>query len=210
MGPVTGGRPTTGRPSPGRTGRRPGPSDTRGQILAAARRQFATQGFDRTSIRAVAADAGVDPGLVLHYFGSKDSLFVAALDWPYDMEELQRLVVAESVEGLGERLVRFVVAQWEDESTRERLSAVVRSAVGHDVNATMTAEFIRRELIGRLGGLLPADQAQTRTSLIASTFIGLAIVRFIARIEPLASASPEALARAVGPTIQRYLTGDLD
>jgi len=191
------------------TGRRPGPSTTRGQILAAARRRFAVDGFDRTSIRAVAAEAGVDPALVLHYFGSKDGLFSAAVEWPVELTEITRRVLAPGLDGLGERLVRFFLEQWEEERTRHPLTVLVRSAVGHEGAARLLAEFVRYELVGRLAAVSGEPAAELRGGLVASSMIGLALARYVVRLEPLASAPRETVVTAVAPTVQRYLTGDI-
>ena len=111
-------------------GRRPGGPDTRGAILAAARESFAHKGFAGTTIRAVAASAGVDAALVHHYFGSKDDLFLAALEIPVDPRQVVPMVFAEGVDGAGERLLRVFVSVWEDPEARLPLIALVRASLG--------------------------------------------------------------------------------
>ncbi len=151
----------------------------------------------------------MDPALVLHYFGSKDRLFAAAVEWPIDLDEVASGVLAPGPDGLGERLVRLLVERWEDERTREPLAAVIRSAVGQGESAQMTREFMRREVLARLAGFLPGPTAELRVSLVAGTLAGLAITRYIMRVEPIASLPADDVVRAVGPTVQRYLTGDI-
>ena len=128
-----GGRltPPASRPQTRRSGRRPGSSGTRQAILVAARHQFVAAGFGGSSIRSIAAEAGVDPSLVIHYFGSKDSLLGAVMAWPIDLDEIAEQVVAPGPEGVGERLVRFFLAQWDDPSKRHPLTVIVRNAVSH-------------------------------------------------------------------------------
>src|SRR5919202_2219610 len=125
----------------GRTGRRPGPSTTRGAILDAARRRFADAGYDGASIRAIAADAGVDPAVVLHFFGSKDGLFRAAVGWPFDPEVIAARVAADGPGGLGPRIARVFLGFWEDPRTRAPLLALLRSAMAHDPAARLLRDF---------------------------------------------------------------------
>ena len=192
-----------------RSGRRPGTSGTRQAILAAARRQFVAAGFDQTSIRRVAAEAGVDPALVIHYFGSKDGLLGAVMAWPVDLDEIAERVVAPGLDGFGERLVRFFLVQWDDPAKRHPLTVIVRNAMSHEEAARLLAEFVRRELVGRLVPLMDAQTAELRGSLVCSALVGLAMTRYVVRLEPLSSAPADVVVAAMAPTIQRFLTGDL-
>ena len=201
--------PSASRPPAGRSGRRPGSSGTRAAILAAAQRQFVAAGFDQTSIRSVAEEAGVDPALVIHYFHSKDGLLVAGMAWPIDLDEISEHVVAPGLDGFGERLARFFLAQWDDPSKRHPLTVIVRNAVSHETAARLLTDFVRRELVGRLVTLMDEPTAELRGSLVASTLVGLAMTRYVVRLEPLASAPSEVVVAAMAPTIQRFLTGDL-
>lgn len=191
------------------SGRRPGVSQTRSAILETARALFGSQGFERTSIRAIAAGAGVDPSLVLHYFGSKNQLFREVVQWPVDTDKAMEEVVGPGVDGLGERLVRFFLAEWED-GDRHEITALIRSATDHEPAARLLAAFIARNIIGRIAGLIDDPSAELRAALICSTIVGLAIGRYVVPLEPLASAPTDAVVAGVGPTIQRYLNGDLD
>ncbi|MET7707844.1 TetR family transcriptional regulator [Micromonospora sp. NPDC005413] len=193
-----------------RTGRRPGNPDTREAILDAARTAFAERGFDASSIRAIAAIAGVDPALVHHYFGSKDQLFLAAMNFPVDPGEMLPKVLAGDRDGLGERLVRTFLAVW-DSPAGSAAQALLRSAVSNEWTARLLRDFVTTQMLRRVLDHLEVDPAQLplRGSLVATQLIGLAMIRHIVRMEPVASADPETLVAAIGPTIQRYLTGPL-
>jgi AcrR family transcriptional regulator len=192
-----------------RTGRRPGEPDTRARIAAAARAMFAERGFDRTSVRAVAAAAEVDPALVHHYFGTKQRLFLEAVDFPIDVFRAVEAVHAGDVERLGERLVRFALRLWGNPEVLPRLLGVLRSAVTDDEAARMLGVLFTRQgpvqLVRRLG----SDQPELRAELVGTQLVGLAIARHILRVEPLTSTADERIVAAVGPTMQRYLVGDL-
>lgn len=194
----------TGRP----TGRRPGISGSRAEILRSARERFAADGFDRATIRGIARDAGVDPALVHHFFGTKDALFAAAMELPINPAAAIPPLLAAGVDGLGERLLRFYLALWESDAAPTMLT-VLRSAVSQERAADLLRSFLGREVIGRLAGELRADAPELRATLVGSQLVGLALVRYIIRIEPLCSASVEQVVAAAAPTIQRYLTADL-
>jgi AcrR family transcriptional regulator len=180
-------------------------------VLAAARSAFAERGFDGASIRLIAADAGVDPALVHHYFGSKDKLFLAAVQAPVDPEDLLPEVLAGGTAELGANVVRMLLQIW-DSPARAAGLALVRSAVSNEWTARLLREFlvaqVLRRVVGTLG--LPPAEADARGALVASQLVGVVMTRYVLRLEPLASASPEELVAAVGPTVQRYLTGDVD
>ena len=188
-----------------RTGRRPGASGNRDRILAAAREQFAAAGWDATTIRSIASAAGVDPALVMHYFGSKAGIFRAALEFPIDPAEVVPRLLAPGLDGLGERMVRFFLAVWDSPDGRPLLG-VIRSAVVSEQAAQLLREFVTREVLGRIAAVLQVDQPRFRAGLAGSQLIGLAILRYVVKIEPVASASPDEIAAWVGPTLQRYLT----
>ena len=190
-------------------GRRPGESGTRDAILAAARAAFAERGFDRATIRGIAAEAGVDPALVLHYFAAKDKLFAAALDIPVAPADVLRQAAASDPARIGEVVVRAFLGAWEPPEDRQRLVAMVRSAMTNEIAMTMVREYLERRIFGPIVGTMQVPDAQLRATLVGSQFVGLAMVRYIACIEPLASASVDAVVAAVAPTIQRYFTGDL-
>lgn len=188
-----------------RTGRRPGAGGTREKILGAARAQFARHGYDGATVRGIAAAARVDPKLVLHYFESKDGVFKAAIEFPINpAEEIPRLL-RPGLDDLGARLVRFFVDVW-DSPSGTRAHAVIRSMVTSDSAAALMRDFVRREILARLAEALELDHPQVRASLAASQLIGLAMLRYVVKVEPLASAPPAKLASWIGPTLQRYFT----
>jgi AcrR family transcriptional regulator len=193
-----------------RTGRRPGNPDTREAILAAARTAFAERGYDGASIRAIAADAGVDPALVHHYFGNKDQLFLATLQVPFDPREILPQVVAGGKDQIGERLVSAFLTAWDSHAGKAG-AALLRSAMSSEWTARLLREFLVTQILRRVTKLIDLDPAEAplRMTLVASQMAGLAMVRYILRVEPLASAPPEVLVAAIGPTVQRYVTGDL-
>jgi AcrR family transcriptional regulator len=193
----------------GRTGRRAGTADTRGEILAAARAAFGEQGFETTTIRAVASRAGVDPALVHHYFGSKQALFVAAMELPIDVNEAVSRVLAGPPDTMGERFVRMALELWERPATRSLFLGIIRSATTDPVAAGMLRQVLAEGPILALTRASKLPDARLRATLTGSQIVGLAIARYVIGVEPLASASPDAVARAIGPTIQRYLTGDI-
>jgi AcrR family transcriptional regulator len=194
-----------------RTGRRPGNQDTREAILMAAKEAFAARGYDKASIRQIASGAEVDPALVHHYFGSKEKLFLATLDAPVDPGEMIPKIVAGGIDGVGERLVRIFLTVW-DSPAGTSIAALLRSALSHDWSARMLREFVTSQILRRIVQNLEIDpkEAPTRASLAASQMVGLAMARYIVKIEPIASLPREAVVAAIGPTIQRYLAGPVE
>ena len=188
-----------------RTGRRPGPGRTREKILAAARSQFARSGFEGTTIRGIAAGARVDPKLVLHYFESKEGIFQAAMDFPFDPAQAIPELLKPGLDGLGVRLARFFIDIW-DSPAGVRAHAIVRSMVTSESAAALMRDFVSREILARVAQALELDHPQVRASLAASQLIGLAMLRYVVKVEPLASAPPAKLASWIGPTLQRYFT----
>lgn len=186
-------------------GRRAGGADTRGEILAAARRSFAEAGYGGTSIRGVAAAAGVDPALVHHYFGTKDDLFLAALEFPVD----PRVVLASVAEGdpatLGTRLVARALGVWDDPQARLPLLALVRSGIAGEAGRALLETALSRLIFGALGQVLDVDEPERRVGLVASQMVGLVVTRYVLRLEPVASMPADDVAAWLGPTIQRYL-----
>lgn len=189
-------------------GRRPGSPDTRADILAAARSRFASAGFSGTTMRAVAADADVDAALVHHYFGTKDDLFLAALELPFDPRAVLAPVVESGPEGAGERLVRTLLGVWDDEANRLPLLAIARRVMEGETR--LLTEGFLPVLIGPTLARLVKDRPEERIPLIASQIVGLIVTRYVIGMPTVAQAEPDVLAARIGPTIQRYLTGDLD
>lgn len=190
-------------------GRRPGGPDTRGQILAAARESFARKGFAATTIRAVAAEAGVDPALVHHYFGVKDDLFLAALEIPVDPRALVPAVFDAGVAGAGERLLRLFLSVWDDPEARLPLIALVRNSLSQEAPETLLQQGILRMVLQPLRAALSVAEADRRVQLVASQMIGLVMTRYLLALEPLASMPADDVVAWVAPTLQRYLDGPL-
>jgi AcrR family transcriptional regulator len=193
-----------------RTGRRPGKPDTREAILDAAREAFAERGFDRASIRSIATSAGVDPALVHHYFGTKDQLFLEAMNVPIDPRELLPQVLAGGPGQVGERLIRTFLTVW-DSPAGTAGAALLRSGLSNEWSARLLRELLTTQILRRVVAGLELDPAEAplRVSLVASQIGGMALMRYIIKLEPLASAPPETVVAAIAPTVQRYVTGDL-
>jgi len=189
-------------------GRRPGAPDTRAEILASARSLFAARGFPGTSVRAVAAGAGVDPALVHHYFGTKDDLFVAALELPVDPRVALAPVFEGGVDGAGERLLRVFLSVWDDESARLPLLGLVRGAVDPQ-GARLLRDGLFGVVLGPVGTALGLDRPRERVAFLASQMVGLVMLRYVLEVEPLASMDADLLVATYAPTLQRYLDGDL-
>ncbi|GAA4852002.1 TetR family transcriptional regulator [Kitasatospora terrestris] len=188
-----------------RTGRRPGGEDTRGAVLAAARAEFGAKGYQKASMRAIARSAGVDAALLHHYFGSKDRLFMAALEFPIDPRAVvERVVLAGDRASVGERLAAFVLELWEQPAIRDRLLALLRTAAASEEVAALVRGFMVTELVGRLAAVLDGERPELRVELAMSQIVGLAMARYVIGVEPLASAPPEELVPLLGRTVQSY------
>jgi AcrR family transcriptional regulator len=192
-----------------RARRRPGAEATREKILEAARDQFAAYGFDRATIRGIASAVGVDPALVLHYFGSKAQLFGDAISIPVEPTEVLRRSTAAGFDGVGIDVVTIFLDIWEDSEIGPRMVALLRSAMTSDKALERVREYLGRWFFGPITRELDVADGELRATLVGSQLIGLAMLRYVARIEPLASVSQATLVAAVGPTVQRYLAGDL-
>lgn len=194
-----------------RSGRRPGSPDTRAEILAAARDAFAAEGFERSSIRRIAAAAGVDPALIHHYFGTKDKLFLAAVEAPFDPAEMIPKVFQPGRPDLGTHLVRTFVGIWDSE-VGNRAAAFLRTALTHPEMSVLVRQFLTTQIIRKgLANVNPQlDNPDLRGSLVASQLLGLAFIRYILKVPALAELPAAAVAQIYGPTIDRYVTMDLD
>jgi AcrR family transcriptional regulator len=191
-----------------RRGRRPGAPDTRAAILASAREQFATAGFSGATIRGIAAEAGVDAALVHHYFGTKDDLFVAALELPVDPRVVLAPAIAQGPEGAGERMLRVFFSVWDDPANRLPLLGLVRGLLEPSGQQLMRDGFLE-VVMGPVGVALGIEEPERRMPLVMSQVIGLIIARYLLEVEPLASMPEDEVVAIYAPTIQRYLTGAL-
>lgn len=194
---------TPGRPR----GRRRGGTDSRAEIVAAASREFIDHGYDATSFRGIARRAGVDPALVHHYFADKAELFAESVRAPIRPDR----IVAEILQGprdqVGDSLVRMLLSALEDPKARDRVIGLLRTALGHDFAATMLRQFLFREVFHRIAEGLGVPDGELRATLAATQIVGLMVVRYGVRAEPLASESVDEVARRVGPVVQWHLMG---
>jgi AcrR family transcriptional regulator len=173
---------------------------TRTAILDAARERFAADGYERATIRAIALDAGIDPALVIRYYGSKEGLFAAAADFDLQLPELTRLPKTR----LGAALVGHFLDRWEDD---DRLKALLRAAVSNPTAAARLRSIFATQLVAAMAPLFGnRGTAATRTGLVASQMLGLALTRYLLRLPPVTALDRDALVEWLGPTIQRYLT----
>jgi len=189
-----------------RRGRRRGASTTREAILAAARELFGDLGYDRATLRAIAARAGVDPALVAHYFGRKEGLFAAAMRLPVSPSEVLPAARSLPAGRVGEEVVRRFLSAWDDPTQRPVLVGLLRTGLTDEHGAALVRRLVLREALEPAARLLDAPDGALRATLVGSQLVGLALLRYVTRVEPLASASVETVAARVGPTIERYLT----
>jgi len=187
-------------------GRRRGSPDTRSAILLAARSSFAKHGFAGTTIRGVAGSAGVDAALVHHYFGTKEQVFVAAMQLPFQPGELLPQALAGDPAGVGERLVRLFLGAWDSPDFRAPMLGMLRSAMTGEQGAAMLREFVGAALIGRVADAVgPVDALRVQAA--AAQMVGVVILRHVIRLEPLASASVDDVVALIAPSVQRHLLG---
>ncbi|HEY0541692.1 MAG TPA: TetR family transcriptional regulator [Actinoallomurus sp.] len=186
-----------------RPGRRPGRSSSRDDILAAARVLFGERGYDKASIRAIAAAAGVDPALVHHFFGAKEDLFAAAMEFPVDPETILPLILAGPRAEIGERLVRTFLRFWSDPRLRPQFVGIIRSATTSETGATLLRDFVTSQLFARVAAVLEVPGLNLNAA--AAQLVGVVMFRYVLEMEPMASASDDELVALLAPTIQRYL-----
>lgn len=191
-----------------RTGRRPGPTESRDAIAAAARAQFGELGYDRATFRGIAAAAGVDPALVVHFFGTKDELFRAVMALPPIVGAAFEAVAEGPREGAGRRLAELVVGVLEEPSTRAVVVGRIRSAASHPHAAELIRETVTRD-VARLTAALGGDRPDTRAVLIGSQVVGIAVARFVVGVEPLASMAPPEVVEVLTPVFQHLLVEPL-
>jgi AcrR family transcriptional regulator len=189
-------------------GRRRAGEDTRAALLDAARVEFTERGFDGATVRAIAQRAGVDAAMVNHWFGGKDGLFVAAMEIPFNPAEIIPRILDGAPEQLAERILRTFLSVW-DADGGGALAALMRSVASHEEAARMMREFISRVIIGRIVSAVAPDRPELRAALCGTQVAGLAMIRYVIRLEPLASAEHDTVVAVIAPNLQRYLTGVL-
>jgi AcrR family transcriptional regulator len=171
--------------------------ETKARILAAARERFGLSGFQAATIRAIAADAKVDPAMVMRYYGNKDKLFAAAAEFDLAFPDFAATDPAQ----VGPSLVRHFLERWEDEA----LVILLRSSATNAEAAQRMQEIFGTQLLPLVGALVPADQAKVRAGLVATQILGMALCRFVLRLPPVVGMSRDEVVEWLGPTIQRYL-----
>ena len=180
--------------------------DTRQRLIAAARRRFAADGFDRASVRAIAAEAGVDASLIRHYFGDKAGLLVASMQLPVNPVEILHSVISSGPEGLGHRLVEAFLTAWDPH--REVIAGLVRTTFGDATAVPPALQVVRGVVVVSLREVLAGRDAGLRAELIAGQLLGLAMLRYVRPLEPLASASRARVIEWYAPTVQQLVTPD--
>lgn len=193
-----------------RRGRRPGGADTRATLVAAAREVFIESGYDGATVRAIARRAGVDAAMVNHWFGGKEALFAeAVLRLPFNPQQLIAGLMDGDHADLGERIARTFLANW-DAQEGGVFAALIRSVASHERVGQAMRDFFVHQVFAQVVSKVADDRPMLRANLVASQLIGMGVVRYVARFEPLSTTEAEVVARAVGPTLQRYLTGSID
>jgi AcrR family transcriptional regulator len=179
-------------------------------VLAAARTAFAERGFDGASIRGIAGSAGVDPALVHHYFGTKDQLFLATIQAPFDPAQVLPQIFEDGIDGVGERVIRAFLSVW-DSPRGAAAAALLRTALQHEWSARMLREFLVSQILRTAMRELKLDpeEAPVRATLVATQIIGLVMIRYILKVEPIAGMASEDVVRLIGPTVQHYLSDPL-
>lgn len=195
--------------APARPGRRRGHSSTREEIARAAREQFAAEGYDRVTLRAIAAQAGVDAALVAYFFGSKRALFNELIAASSDSAALLAQLLDGDSTRVGERLARLVIEALDEKGRRERILGTIRTAAVEADTARMIGDKFTTELLEPVVAQLGAGQAPLRAALVMSQILGLAVAGHVVGLEDLTSASQDELVAALAPTLHRYLVGDI-
>nr|QEO74105.1 TetR family transcriptional regulator [uncultured bacterium] len=192
------------------THRRPGRwrsgAESKQRVLQVARELFDQNGYSGTTVRAIATAAGVDPAMVFYFFGTKQGLFSAVIDMSGNVPPAIESIFAGGLDTIGERIVRTLVENL-DKSDRTPLVMLTRSAPTDPQSEALLREFIDREITDRLAALLGTPDAALRAGMVNVQILGLAVARYIVRIEPIASASVDELATMFGPLVQHCLTG---
>ncbi len=193
-----------------RSGRRPGGAgNAREDILLAARTLFGERGYGGTSLRAIAAAAGVDVALISHYFGAKDGLVRASVELPVDPAVLASIVRTTPRDEVGAAVARFLLGALDNEDVRRRLTSLLRAATSEPPAAEAIRHLLETSVFGPIVAALDADQPEVRAVLAASQFIGLVMARHVVGIGALTTIPTGRLVELVGPTLQRYLAEPL-
>jgi AcrR family transcriptional regulator len=193
-----------------RRGRRPGGADTREALVNAAREVFIEQGYDGATVRTIATRAGVDAAMVNHWFGGKEGLFgEAVLKLPFNPKDVVDRLLGADPDHVGEAIVRNFLSVW-DATGGGTFTALMRSVTSHEEAALMLKDFFFKHVFKHLIAKMAPDNHEFRATLVATQIVGMGMVRYVVRFDPLASADIETMVAAVAPTFQRYITGKID
>jgi AcrR family transcriptional regulator len=190
-------------------GRRPPGSGTKEAIAVAARSQFGTQGYQKTSLRSIAAEAGVDPRLVLHFYGSKQKLFLSVVELPFDPVQVFPVIIGDGGPGVGRRLAQFVIGVLDSPERRSVATGILRAATSEEEAARLWRDVVAEKMLLPLASRVSRDHPELRAALAASQIVGLIMVRHVVAVTPMADAPSEQLVDAIAPVLEHYLTGDL-
>jgi AcrR family transcriptional regulator len=192
-----------------RGGRRPGSSSSRQKILEIARLAFPANGYAGTSLRGIARDAGVDPSLIVQFFGSKAGLFGAVVEWPFDAGQIAAQVREIPADQVGEYAARMFIGHWDRDEHRNPIISLIHAALADAAAAAMLREFITVNLTVPMVKRVGADRTQFRAALLASQLIGFGLSRYVLAFDTLVSAPNEDLVAALGTTLQHTCTTPL-
>jgi AcrR family transcriptional regulator len=160
-------------------------------------------------MRGIARGAGVDPRMILHFFGSKQALFTSTIDLPFEPEATFELLFAEGVEGIGRRVAEFILSVLDDPRGRSTVTGIIRAAVSEPEAAALVRELLTQRLLTPLARQVSHDRPELRASLIGAQVVGLVMARYVVSLEPLKAASHEDLVQTLTPVFEYYLLGDL-
>jgi AcrR family transcriptional regulator len=203
-------QPSTPRRGRGRPPRATASTDapaTRDRILAAAREVFAERGYEKASVRGIAKSADVDPALVHHYFGTKEQVFASAVEGAFAPVLRTAPLTEPRLDRAGEQFARIFLGVWENPATRAPLLAIIRSAVSNEAAAAIFRRMVAQLVLSRVAKELDAPDAELRAELAAAQVVGVVMLRYVIKVEPIASADPEELIARLAPVLQHHLTG---
>jgi len=192
-----------------RGGRRPGSSSSRAKILDVARLAFPANGYAETSLRGIARDAGVDPSLIVQFFGSKAGLFAAVVEWPFDATQTAAQIREVAADRVGEYTARMFISHWDRDEHRDPVISLIHAALADPAAGAMLREFITVNLTLPMVERVGADRPQLRAALLASQLLGFGLCRYALAFGGLTSASHDDLVAALGAALQHTCTAPL-
>ena len=178
---------------------------TRAAILKAAQELFAEFGYERTTVRDIAARAAIDPALVMRYFGSKDALFARATAIDLKLPDLTRTAPAQ----FGDTLIRHFLDVWEGPASNGTLTILLRTAASDEDIAAKTRNVFAGQVLPMLARVADPAEVATRAGLIATQLLGLALCRYVLKVPPVVAMTPERIIACFAPLLQRHITGEL-